>query len=347
METLINSQDLSLRARMRAELPPDTFERQPQKGLWVIPLTGFIILGTLFLMLKQPPIWACILLALAIGQAYSMLAFLAHEALHGAIFQSKALQTAMGYLGFTIFMITPQLWRVWHNQIHHGQTNLGDRDPDSFGTLKRYERIPSTRFVTKLAPGSGHWFSYFFFGYWFTFHGQVVLWLQTKYMRSFEGFDRKPAIRDSLLGLIFWITLCALGGWRVTLFGVIIPMMVANAILMSYIATNHFLQPQSEKNEPLVNSMSVTTHPWIDRLHFNFGHHIEHHFFPSMNPKQAPRVRQWLQKNVGDQYLSPIHWKAILYLYRTPRLYQDANTLIDGETRQTVDLAEIRTALQK
>ena len=70
---------------------------------------------------------------------------------------------ALGYLGFAPMLVSPTLWRTWHNQVHHGKTNQGNSDPDGFGTLSRYEKAPSTRFVARLAPGSRHPVRYFFF----------------------------------------------------------------------------------------------------------------------------------------------------------------------------------------
>ena len=36
--------------------------------------------------------------------------------------------------------------------------------------------------------------------------------------------------------------------------------------------------------------MNLRSHPVLDRLHFRFSHHIEHHFVPKMAHNMAPRV---------------------------------------------------------
>jgi fatty acid desaturase len=88
--------------------------------------------------------------------------------------------------------------------------------------------------------------------------------------------------------------------------------------------------------------MSVNTLPVIDRLHFNFSHHVEHHLFPNMSAKHAPRVRAWLKANEGERYVSPPHWMAFLYLYKTPRVYLDSTTLVDPDDPQGPYRADTR-----
>jgi fatty acid desaturase len=126
-------------------------------------------------------------------------------------------------------------------------------------------------------------------------------------------------------------------------------MAIANFIVMSYIATNHFLRPQSQSNNPIQNSMSVTTFKLLDKLHFNFSHHIEHHMFPRLSGCQLPAVRHWLVGEIGKQYVCPPHWKAMLYLYKTPRVYLDGETLCDPrDVKHTqVNIANITDAINQ
>src|SRR5262249_57888348 len=45
---------------------------------------------------------------------------------------------------------------------------------------------------------------------------------------------------------------------------------VANALVMSCIATNHFLNLLTEVNDPLANTLSVTAPRWLERPHLDF-----------------------------------------------------------------------------
>jgi len=158
--------------------------------------------------------------------------------------------------------------------------------------------------------------------------------------------NRRRVIIESAMMALFWIVLGIWGGFRVALFGIVIPMMIANFILMSYISTNHFLRRLTETNESLLNSMRVRTLKWIDILHLNFSHHVEHHIFSSMNHHFTPLVRKYLVKYAPDLYLAPPHWKAMWYLYKTPRVYLNDHTLIDPFTGQTTDLRELEAELK-
>lgn len=336
-----------IRKHIRAELPDDTFERQPLRALYFVPLASIAITGTWSIIHFDPRWYVSLLIGIVIGQCYAAMGFLAHEALHGSMVASKRFQDVLGYLGFGPVLVSPTLWRTWHNQVHHGKTNMGNSDPDSFGTLSRYEKAPSTRVVARLAPGSRHWASAFFFAYWFTFHGQVVLWIQARYLKTFARLNRRRAIIDTAVFAACWITIGILAGPFASLFVILVPLVVANATVMSYIATNHFMRPMAETNDPLENSMSVTTLGVIDKIHFNFSHHVEHHLFPNMSAKHAPRVRAWLLQNESDRYVSPGHAKAVSHLYRTPRVYLDATTLCDPDRPDEVraDTREIALAL--
>ena len=245
-----------------------------------------------------------------------------------------------------IFGFTGTLWHVWHNKVHHTLTNIPDVDPDSYGTLTRFKKVPLAKFQFKTGIGSGHWASLFFLLYRFTYHSQIVLWLiSKKYPEQFKSLNRRRAILESAAIFSGWLALALIGGWKLTLFGIVLPMAIANATLMSYIATNHFLRPLVDHYNPVDDSMSVTTLKVIDFFHLNFSHHVEHHYFPSMNWRYTPLVRASLMRHAPDRFLAPSHLQAIRWLYKTPRVYSDAETLINPFTGKTVNVHEVEAKL--
>lgn len=331
-----------LRDQMRKDLPADTFKPQTWRVIWFLPLQMIIWGGIATILLAGLPWYANLLLGLVVGHTIGSQALLAHEVLHGALGMSKRWQNFFGWLGFGPLIVPPEFWRRWHNVVHHGNTNIGDVDPDSFGTLRRYRADPKQKKFTKLAPGSGKWYSYFFLTYSFTMHAQLVLWGQAKRRKQFKGFDRKSAIRQTYYCIAAWAVLAVISG-PMALFTVLIPFMVANALGQGYILTNHFLRPQTVSNNPLDNSMSLRSNPILDRLHYRFSHHVEHHFFPKMSSTMAPRLRKWLEENHGDRYMAMPHSTAIKYLYTTPRVYKSATELVDPiRPERTFDLMPLQ-----
>ncbi|MDX1693072.1 MAG: fatty acid desaturase [Ketobacteraceae bacterium] len=335
-----------LRDQIKKDLPADTFQPRKWRLIWFLPLVASIITGWLLLTQLSLAWYWNILIALVIGNSFASLGFLAHEVSHGAMGIQGKWKTLFAGIGFAPFLLTPGFWHRWHNLAHHGNTNMGDRDPDSFGTLKRYERNPGQKKLLKLAPGSGTWYSYLFLFYSFTLHSQAVLWFQTGHRNEFKGFNRPRAIAGMFALLGGWIVLGVLMGGKAALFGLLLPHLIGNAIIQSYILTNHFLRPQTDINDPVDNSMSLKSRPLLDRLHFNFSHHVEHHLFPRLPMNKAPRLRQWFLENMPDRYVYPGHWTAIKYLYKTPRVYADALTLIDvNNPGFEVDLVKLNRQL--
>jgi fatty acid desaturase len=327
-----------LRASTRRALPEEAFRRQPLRALWFLPLVLFEI-GAVAAIVGFDLSWPVDLtIALCLGNALAATLFLAHEAMHGALVCSPVLQYFLGALGLGPFLISPGLWRVWHNRFHHNHANDPERDPDVFGTIELYEERPSTRFVARLAPGSRSWPSYFCFLYWFAFHGQLVLWFQSRTWPHVGGFSRTRAQLESAFAAVAVAALAIHAGAADALFAVVIPLCTANLIAMSYIATNHLLRPQlAAAPSPLV-SMGVRTWRLVDRLHFCFSHHVEHHMFPRMSGRFLPVVRRVLERELGDQYVAPAHHRAIAWLYRTPRIHRDAYTLSDPRDRSRPDV---------
>ncbi len=344
--TFGNADEAELRASIRRALPANTFEPRRWRYVWFVVLQAVLWSGFAALLWLELPWWAQALIGVGLGHTLGAQGFLAHEALHGALGGPRWLQNAVGWLGFGPFLVPPEFWRRWHNQAHHGHTNDGDKDPDNFGTLRRYQKNPKVGAFLKLAPGSGSWLSALFLTYSFVFHAQMVLWLQSKHRREFEGFSRRTAIAQSLACAALWLGLAALSGWTAWA-TVLLPLAVANTLVQSYILTNHFLRPMAVSNNPLDNAMSVRVPAPLDALHFHFSHHVEHHLFPGMPSHRAPRVRAWLLANEPARYVCPPHWLAVALLYETPRVYRDARTLVDlGAPGRVVDLVRLQAALQ-
>jgi fatty acid desaturase len=304
-----------------------------------------LTISTVIVAIPMP--WFIALLASVVaGNCYGSMMFLAHEIGHGAITRSRRLQRLCMYPGCAIFMLSPYLWVVWHNQSHHGHTNRPDKDPDNFGTLECFQANSQwSHALVKFAPGSKFWRSAVYLFIFFTLQSQYVLWKNSRTLPGYENLNRRRAIVDSAVMAVFWGGISMIVGRHAAIFVVIIPMLVANFVLLSYVVTNHMVRPLSEGTDTLVTTMSVKTLRVLDRVHFHFSHHVEHHLFPSMPSSTTPLVRKVLTAHFPG-YLAPPHWLALLTVLRTPRVYDGPFALVDPYHGSRVELSQVENQLR-
>lgn len=336
----------SLRADVRADLPAAMFAPKPLWSLLVIPIVGLIVAGSVMLAIV-PLSWPlAIVCSVLVGHLYGSLTFIGHDITHGASIRPGRLRTLVTYLSFAVYGVSPHLWVAWHHQAHHGQTNVIGRDPDNFGTLDEFKNTDwLTRLMLRFAPGSGHPVSAVYLFLFFTLQGQGVLWTKSKQMPEFRNVRRRRVLVDTALLAAFWVTVAVLTGPWGALVVVLIPMMVSNFVVMSYIVTTHMLCPMVASRDTLRTSMGVTTNRLFDVLHFHFSHHLEHHLFPAMCSWYYPRVRQSLRRRLGVAYLAPAHGRALRAIFTTPRLYDRFQTLVDPFTGRRLAVDEVQAAL--
>jgi len=317
---------------VRAHLPAEVFQPAPGRLLWLpVHLAIIAALGA-YVVLGTPPWYAALLCAVVAGHSWGCLGFVAHEALHHALTRDRSLQKLVGYFGFGLYCLSPTLWIAWHNQAHHGNTGKPVADPDGFGRLGFWRKNAIVRTLEKLSPGSGHKRSAAFLFIWFSLHSFLVLVFHGERNGYYARISRRTVYLESGAMLAFWLGVLALVGPWSFLFVYVVPLLVANALIMSYIATNHFLNPLTEVNDPLTNTLSVTSPRWLERLHLQFGYHVEHHLFPTLSGRHAPSVRDALVRLHGDRYLAMPHARALRLLYTRPKLHDGHDTLIDPRT---------------
>lgn len=319
-------------------LPKEMFKREPLRLKWAVFFMGGMAAIVYTVMFTEIPWYLKLALAIVMGVFAGGNAFMAHETLHGAIVKNRKLQDAIGFFGFASFLISPTYWRFWHNNLHHGNTQLLYKDPDAFPTRMVWKKSKFMQFVFPLSPGSGYLRSYFYFFYWFSF--QAVL--NQIYMRfgnkMWDRMDHKKVTIEFTLQAALVVAYLNFIGPENWFWLAVIPFMVQNYTVMSYISTNHNISPYTKVNDPLVNSVTVTNNPVLELVNLNFGYHTEHHLFPSMPMTHAKKVSKKLQEMYPDRYNIMPKWKALKYLYSTPRIYKDRTTLVHPETGREVPL---------
>jgi fatty acid desaturase len=300
--------------------------------LLLLPVWGAVIVLAMLGIAAWPVPWFLIpLLSVVIGASFAGLTFIGHEALHGAMTRGRTRQQLVGFLGFLPFVVSPRLWTAWHNRAHHAHTNLAD-DPDAYPSLERYRTERGTRFtVDAFSLGGRRWRGGLSLILGFTV--QSAHQLVTARSRGMLTRDQhRAAIAETLVGVLIWSLLAATIGLVPFLFAFVLPLLIGNACVMSFIITNHSLSPRVEVNDPLLSGLSVTTPRLVERLTLGFGYHVEHHLFPALSTRHAPEIRTLIRAHWPERYQSMPLADAVLALHRTGRVYKDAVTLYDPRT---------------
>jgi len=135
-----------------------------------------------------------------------------------------------------------------------------------------------------------------------------------------------------LVAATAWIALTWSLGPQVFVWGYVVALMVANALVISYIATNHFLNPLADERDVLATSLTVTLPKrlkWLDSWHQYFGAHVAHHLFPGASANNIRLIEAKAEELFPDRYHSMSIFRALQLLWQTPWIYEDNETLYD------------------
>lgn len=275
--------------------------------------------------------------SLLLGMSFAGLAFVGHETLHGALTHNRVLRRLFGFVGFAPFCVSPTLWVAWHNSVHHSNTNIQGRDPDAYPTLDEYRSSKVTRIaIDWAAPRSSSRWGWITLAFGFSIQSFEVLLLARK-----KGYlSRKGALvawLETLLAGALVLTLFASVGFEVFLLVYVLPLIVANAIVMAHIITNHSLSPLCDENDAIASGLTVSVPKWFEFYSLGFGYHVEHHLFPAMSNRYAPLVQAELRRLVPERYQEMPLTRALHLMFTTPRVYATPTMLIDPATREVFE----------
>lgn len=317
---------------VRPSLPANAFDPVVSRLAWLALHVAIIAAGIVAIHFRWGGSWALPAYALVIGHSFAGAAFVGHETLHGAVVRGRRARTAIGWLCFAPFTLSPRLWVAWHNKTHHAHTMDEPNDPDCFPSLGTYRASRVARIADRFSFAYGRRFGWLTLCLGFTGQSTQMLWRWSRTAPALPPRERRLAILETVAGWALWAAVAWLVGPLGFLFAFVLPLIVGNVIVISYILTNHSLSPMTAVNDPLVNSLSVTLPRIFERLHLNFGLHVEHHLFPSMSSRYAPLVRDELVRLWPERYQSLPLFTALARLARTPRVYGSDSRLHDPRT---------------
>jgi fatty acid desaturase len=233
---------------------------------------------------------------------------------------------------FAPFALSQQLWVVWHNRVHHANTQRIGADPDMYPTLENYRSDATNRFsIDNFALGGRRWRGILSLVFGFIVQSKHMLFVAEPAL-AMTAKEFRRSVVETLLAIALWVGLAFVIGLVPFLFAYVLPLLIADVVVMGFILTNHGLSPATEINDPLVNCLSVTAPRWLEWLTLDFGYHVEHHVFPGMSGRHARGVRDQLVRNWPERYQTMPLFIALHRLHETGRVYKNANTLCDPKT---------------
>lgn len=291
--------------RIRAALPPAAFQPNPGR------LVGMFLLIAVFLAAHRAVAyaglsWWLIAPVVVSAVALSAIAFATHDLAHGSILRPGRTQRACELLFWGLVLIAPTVWRRVHNQSHHSSYNTPD-DPDR--QFLAEESSPATRWYTWLLYPNAEVFPWnplvlvHFIPY--IVRNTVAALLPARWKPAFvprrADFQAGDAVRiagELAVILALQAGLFLLTGGRVLPYLIMAAgtQTLTSAVTMTYIFTNHFINPLSHEPDPITGTTSVIVPAWIDRFHSNFSYHTEHHMFPALNSDYYPALSRELRK---------------------------------------------------
>lgn len=261
----------------------------------------------------------------------SCIGFLSHELSHNAIIRNTKIRKPLEIFFWGMILVPATMWRKVHNKTHHHTMNT-PKDPDrrafrsekSFNT-SIYNKIFYPHKKLKWNPVVGFAFiPYILKNTAAAFYkGKTKPQIVTS--KPYYSYQDKRQIAFEILIIAgLQIVFCFYLGWIKWL--VVIPssILLTSFILMTYIVTNHLRNPHFvDKSDPLVTSTSVIVPKFIDKLHYNFSYHTEHHVMPSLNSDYYPEISQILRDKFPDRYNRIPMFQALKETYKSDVLVDD------------------------
>ena len=301
-------------------------------------------------------LWLYLPIAVIMGNSVIVLLFSTHDLLHSSAISNPWLRRVISLFGLTMLWMPPTLWKAVHNREHHNKTN-SEQDPDrsflfsqpnNWGKWIQNAFIPSSEvnpigLVVGMAHSWGiHTFrnltSVLFFNNRSAQYPVVAFSISEK---------ERTAIALELLAIIgLHLTIILSLGFSPIklLLSYFLPIWIGYSGLIFYIFTNHLLCRMTDKNDVLVNSLSIRVPKIFDLLHINFSCHTEHHIFPGMNPSYYPMVQELLLTHYPDQFNLMDADKAWKLMLETPRHYLDKTTFTDWSGTKLVPCPNLNNA---
>jgi len=298
---------------------------------WLISLAGIAL----------APWWAKGLLAVANAIAIGVLFIIGHDACHGILLPIRWMNRLVGRICLLPALHPYISWVHNHNGLHHGFTNIKEKDP-GFPPLSLHEYTALSRWKRWIYRQNRSWYGlgllYF-----------TEMWLKWEVMPTQARAPRNaPAfIRDRLIVAAFalaWIGVLAFAGWwreesiiGLILIGFVLPQVIWNWII-GFIVLQQHTHPwipwysELDRPSPSFYLMQVQATPHLvfpAPFRFIMRHvmeHTAHHADPAV-PLYHLKTAQVSLEEAYHEDIVRVRWsvRSFLWMLRICRLYDFSN----------------------
>jgi omega-6 fatty acid desaturase (delta-12 desaturase) len=324
--------DLVREGTLRDELRP--FVARNNVVAYAAVMVDFsVFLSATALAIAVDPIWLKVLLSIVAGAMIATLFVLGHDAAHGSLVSSPAMNRILGRLLFLPALHNYTLWRVQHNRLHHQSPNVKGINSWAPLSLDEYRNLPRWRqLVERVYRGGG-------FGAYYL----VERWWKDKFYPSADVDERVRgrAFADLSANLGWLIAFCsgaiAIGAytdhswWSSLIWGFLLPYLVWNSSmgLTVYLQHTHPMVPwfrteaEAERHGGQAELTINVKYPrWYGFLSHEIMEHPAHHINPLIPFYHLHAAQNHLNHFLGDEaVVEHVGLSYVLGLMRRCKLY--------------------------
>jgi len=287
-------------------------DKRPEYYLLSITTNLVLFTGCLLLLFTVKIVWLQAVTAFGLGIVSGQLGFQLHDSGHRQMFVSAGKNALVGLITADLLLGMSYGWWVHKHNLHHGNPNDVDLDPDI-----KVGAIAYTAEHAMARGGLGR-LAAMYQAYLFFPLTTLLAWSMhvTGLNYLINGPSRYRRLEFVLLAVHAVVYLTAmvffLGPWS-ALMVILIHKGVGGMYLASVFAPNHKGMPQTDGTTKwdfvrtqVLTARNIRSHPVTDLWYGSLNYQIEHHLFPNMprlNMRRAqPIVRKFCQERGIDYH---------------------------------------------
>ena len=317
--------------RVREAFSPIVYERSLTRALAGLVVDVALFAGAIAGVVISSASWAKLGFGLLAGIAVAFLFVWAHDAAHGALFQSEVVAEVLGTIAMAPSLSMYRLWVYGHNKVHHGFTSLSIVDwiwrpmtPDQYRVASR--RARAVYRVERSIPGCAlHFIARVWWPGMVAYRGEPAIRRRYHFARS-KACTLAYVVVASLLAWTY------AGGWIGVVSVVVLPWLVFTYFISLFVYLHHthprlpFFDDRHRWNASIGQvacSTLVRTSAPFEWLTHGIMLHTPHHVDARIPFYRLPHARRdLLAAGYGAHIVEyRFRWSTVRSIFRTCQLF--------------------------